>query len=97
MSQGKLLTPFNQRVPVVTAREGEKNGRAGIIPATSIGKGDFIAFNDMTKVGKWFKVRHIRQHRVEGRLVNIKLEGTSAVGMDAEINLSPEDRVRRIQ
>lgn len=90
-------TSFDQVVPVLPVSEHEKNARPRIIPARDVRKGDFLMLNESHKVGRWIKVRNVHHNRVEGRLVNIKIEGTSQVGMDAFVNLSPEDRVRRIK
>lgn len=89
--------PSNQVIPVLPASEGEKNGRPRVIFARDIRKGDFLLLDKSYSVGRWIKVRTAHHHRIEGRLVNVKIEGTSQVGMDAFINLSPEDRVRRIK
>lgn len=91
-----MTAPFNQRISVRPVAESEKNTRPVIIPASDIKKGDFLLLNDQ-KIGKWIKVRQAHHHRIDGRLVNIRVEGTSQVGMDAFVNLSPEDRVRRLK
>lgn len=91
-----LIAPFDQKIPVGTVGEGEKGGQKTIISAEQIKKGDLILLARDLKIGRWIKVRHCRHHRVEGRLVNIRVEGTSQVGMDATIDLSPTDRVRRL-